>query len=201
MHNPKVYHKLVLQPLTFFSSIGDGAKKWPVILSTGLTRKPFCKASAKHRLPSMRDNTFNTGGAKMNLKVLAIDDDHAMTELLTLLLKTHGFNVMTANTGEDGVSIALKESPDVIILDLMMPGMDGWQVCNQIRKFSSVPILVFSALDSPGMVASALDAGADDYLVKPVPSGVLIAHLNKLTRRTGMNNGDKYKPQTAPISI
>jgi DNA-binding response OmpR family regulator len=51
------------------------------------------------------------------------------------------------------------------------------------------------------MVASALDAGADDYLVKPVPSGVLIAHLNKLTRRTGMNNGDKLKPQTAPISI
>ncbi len=137
----------------------------------------------------------------MNLKVLAIDDDHAMTELLTLLLKTHGFNVVTANTGEDGVSIALKESPDVIILDLMMPGMDGWQVCNQIRTFSKVPILVFSALDSPGMVASALDAGADDYLVKPVPSGVLIAHLNKLTRRTGMNNGDKYKTQTAPISI
>jgi DNA-binding response OmpR family regulator len=84
---------------------------------------------------------------------------------------------------------------------LMMPGMDGWQVCNQIRSFSKVPILVFSALDSPGMVASALDAGADDYLVKPVPSGVLIAHLNKLTRRPGMNNGDKYKPQTAPISI
>ena len=73
----------------------------------------------------------------MNLKVLAIDDDHAMTELLTLLLKTHGFNVLTANTGEDGVSLALKESPDVIILDLMMPGMDGWQVCNQIRTFSS----------------------------------------------------------------
>jgi DNA-binding response OmpR family regulator len=73
----------------------------------------------------MRDNKTNTGGAFMNLKVLAIDDDHAMTELLTLLLKTHGFNVLTANNGEDGVAIALKESPDVIILDLMMPGMDG----------------------------------------------------------------------------
>jgi two-component system response regulator MprA len=149
----------------------------------------------------MRDNDINTGGADMNLKVLAIDDDHAMTELLTLLLKTHGFNVVTANTGEEGVSLALQETPDVIILDLMMPGMDGWQVCNQIRTFSTVPILVFSALDSPGMVASALDAGADDYLVKPVPSGVLIAHLNKLTRRPGMNNGDKFKTQTAPISL
>jgi DNA-binding response OmpR family regulator len=136
----------------------------------------------------------------MNLKVLAIDDDHAMTELLTLLLKTHGFNVVTANTGEDGVSLALKETPDVIILDLMMPGMDGWQVCNQIRTFSIVPILVFSALDSPGMVASALDAGADDYLVKPVPSGVLIAHLTKLTRRNDMNNGVPFKQQTTPYS-
>jgi DNA-binding response OmpR family regulator len=135
----------------------------------------------------------------MDQKVLAIDDDYAMTELLTLLLKTHGFNVLTANTGEEGVAIARKESPDVIILDLMMPGMDGWQVCNQIRKFSTVPIVVFSALDSPGMVASALDAGADDYLVKPVPSGVLIAHLNKLTRRTEMNNSNKFKPTIAPI--
>ena len=137
----------------------------------------------------------------MNLKILAIDDDPAMTDLLTLLLKTHGFSVLTANTGEEGVAISRKETPDVIILDLMMPGMDGWQVCNQIRTFSKVPILVFSALDSPGMVASALDAGADDYLVKPVPSGVLIAHLNKLTRRTDMNNGNKFKPQTAPLSI
>ncbi len=133
-------------------------------------------------------------------KVLAIDDDPAMTELLTLLLKTHGFNVLTANSGIDGVEIAHKESPDVIILDLMMPGMDGWQVCARIRTFSTVPILIFSALDSPGMVASALDAGADDYLVKPVPSGVLIAHLNKLTRRVDMNHGSKFKPQTAALS-
>ena len=137
----------------------------------------------------------------MTQKVLAIDDDPAMTELLTLLLKTHGFDVLTANTGEDGVAITRKDSPDVVILDLMMPGMDGWQVCNQIRKFSTVPILVLSALDSPGMVASALDAGADDYLVKPIPSGVLIAHLNKLTRRADMNNGIKFKPQIAPISV
>jgi DNA-binding response OmpR family regulator len=136
----------------------------------------------------------------MTLKVLAIDDDPAMTELLTLLLKNRGYNVLAANNGEDGITIIRKDSPDVIILDLMMPGMDGWQVCNRIRAFSSVPILVFSALDNPGMVASALDAGADDYLVKPVPSGVLIAHLNKLTRRTGMNNGIRFKQHTPPYS-
>jgi DNA-binding response OmpR family regulator len=136
----------------------------------------------------------------MTIKVLAIDDDPAMTELLTLLLKTHGFNILTANSGEDGIKIARNDFPDVIILDLMMPGMDGWQVCKQIRGFSNVPILVFSALDSPGIVASALDAGADDYLAKPVASGVLISHLNTLTRRPDMNSGNKFKPQTAPLS-
>jgi len=136
----------------------------------------------------------------MPLKVLAIDDDPAMTELLTLLLKTHGFMVLTANTGEDGVAITKKDLPDVILLDLMMPGMDGWEVCKTIRTFNNVPILVLSALDNPGMIARALDAGADDYLVKPVPSGVLIAHLNKLTRRTNMNNGIKFEPHTAPLS-
>jgi two-component system response regulator MtrA len=138
---------------------------------------------------------------RMSKKVLAIDDDPAMTELLTLLLKTHGFDVLIANSGAEGVARTRKEFPDVIILDLMMPDMDGWQVCTQIRTFSTAPILIFSALDSPGMVASALDAGADDYLTKPVPTGLLIAHLNQLTRRTGMNNGLKFKPPTAPLSL
>jgi two-component system, OmpR family, response regulator MtrA len=132
-----------------------------------------------------------------NKIVLAIDDDPAMTELLTLLLQTHGFKVLTANTAEDGITITRKDSPDVIILDLMMPGMDGWQVCHLIRSFSSVPILIISALDSPGVVASALDAGADDYLTKPVSSGMLIAHLNKLTRRTDMNKGNNFTPHSA----
>jgi DNA-binding response OmpR family regulator len=65
----------------------------------------------------------------------------------------------------------------------MMPGMDGWQVCGQLRTFSQIPILVLSALDNPGNVAAALDAGADDYLVKPASSGLLIARINMLTRR------------------
>jgi DNA-binding response OmpR family regulator len=136
----------------------------------------------------------------MPLKVLAIDDDPAMTDLLTLLLKTHGFEPVTANTGEDGVELVRRESPDVVILDLMMPGMDGWQVCAKLREFSNVPIIIFSALDSPGMVASALDAGADDYLVKPVPSGVLVAHLNKHARRHEMNGKNGMNPQAAPVS-
>ena len=136
-------------------------------------------------------------------KVLTIDDDPAMTELLTLLLQSHGLDAYMANSGEKGIQLVHEISPDVIILDLMMPGMDGWQVCTNIRTFSNVPILILSALDNPGIVASALDAGADDYLVKPVPSGVLIAHLNKLTRRavTEKDNRDPMLANPAALPV
>ena len=117
------------------------------------------------------------------MKILVIDDDPAMTELLKLLLMQAASEIFTANTGQEGIAHARNSSPDIIILDLMMPEMDGWKVCEMVRSFSNVPILILSALDNPGMVARALDAGADDYLIKPVPSGVLIAHLNNLVRR------------------
>ena len=138
----------------------------------------------------------------MTLKVLTIDDDPALTELLTLLLRSRGHDAEMANSGQDGVRMIRELHPDVVILDLMMPGMDGWQVCSEVRSFSDVPILILSALDSPGMVASALDAGADDYLVKPVPSGVLLAHLQNLKRRAAAEKKPK-RPilvQTAPLS-
>ena len=137
------------------------------------------------------------------LKVLVIDDDPAMTELLAMLLKTHSLDVYMANTGEEGINLSREISPDVIILDLMMPGMAGWQVCTQVRSFSNVPILILSALDNPGMVASALDDGADDYLVKPVPVGVLLAHINTLTRRpvSKKNRLNSLKVNSATVSI
>lgn len=117
--------------------------------------------------------------------VLTIDDDTAITELLAMLLRTHGFDVVTANNGEEGIKAIKDTKPHVVVLDLMMPGMDGWQVCKHVRTFSNVPIVILSALDDPAMIASALDAGADDYLVKPVSSSILVAHLNRLIRRTG----------------
>jgi DNA-binding response OmpR family regulator len=121
------------------------------------------------------------------VKILVIDDDIGMTELLSLLLAPASSEIITANTGQDGIECVNKYAPDIIILDLMMPGMNGWSVCKNIRTFSDVPILILSAMDSPGCVAQALDVGADDYLVKPVSSGTLIAHLNKLLRRSSIS--------------
>jgi DNA-binding response OmpR family regulator len=119
------------------------------------------------------------------MKVLSVDDDVAMTELTAMLLRTHGFHVLTANFARDAIQIVLEKQPHAVILDLMMPDMDGRQVCRAIREFSNVPIIILSALNDPETVASALDSGADDYLVKPVPSDVLAAHLNRLIKRTG----------------
>lgn len=116
-------------------------------------------------------------------KILVIDDDLAVTELMSMLLKTFGFEVLTTNSGMEGVRLVREIEPNVVLLDLMMPDVDGWQVCKLIRKTSNVPILVLSALNEPRMVASVLDAGADDFLVKPVPSGVLVANIKKLIRR------------------
>ena len=117
------------------------------------------------------------------MKILVIDDDPAMTELLKLLLEPTQAELLTSNSGEEGIRLVKEQTPEIVVLDLMMPKVDGWQVCKAIREFSSMPILVLSALDSPGVVATALDAGADDYLIKPVPSGVLIAHINNLLKR------------------
>lgn len=120
----------------------------------------------------------------MHLKILAIDDDTAMTELLTLLLQSHEYTIETANSGQEGIALIPKIKPDVILLDLMMPEMDGWETCKKIRLFTNTPIIILSALNNPGMVAKALDEGADDYLVKPVPSSILIAHIKNLVRRS-----------------
>ncbi len=130
------------------------------------------------------------------MKILVIDDDPAMTELLSLVLAPTKAEIITSNSGEEGLHLAGEVNPDIVLLDLMMPKMDGWQVTENIRKFSSTPILILSVLDNPGLVAKALDKGADDYLVKPVPSGILIAHINNLTRRRSVRN-----PDTAPLKI
>jgi len=119
----------------------------------------------------------------MTTKIIVIDDDTAVTDLMSVLLKTYGFEVRATNNSVEGLNLVREEEFDLVILDLMMPEMDGWEVCKEVRTFSQVPIIVLSALNDPSMVASVLDAGADDYLTKPTPSRVLVAHINRLTRR------------------
>jgi two-component system, OmpR family, response regulator MtrA len=136
----------------------------------------------------------------MSTKILVIDDDLAITELMSMLLKTHGFEALTTNTGVEGVKLVEEKNPSVVLLDLMMPDMDGWKVSKAIRSFSNVPILILSAINDPSMVASVLDAGADDFLVKPVPSSVLVAHIRKMVRRNTGSLNNLYLKKTDSLA-
>jgi len=124
----------------------------------------------------------------MALKVLTIDDDSSMTELLGVLLRSQGMEVLSCNNGAQGIELARSEHPDIILLDLIMPGTDGWEVCKTLRSMNIAPIAILSALDDPVVISSALDAGADDYMTKPIASSVLIAHIRNLTRRYLVEN-------------
>lgn len=119
----------------------------------------------------------------MTLQVLLIDDDPDVAITLRTLLRGQDFNIQPVFTGSEGIEACRESEPDVVILDLLMPELNGWEVCDEIRGFSDVPILILSALGSPGSVAKALDSGADDYLIKPVHASLLASRLRALVRR------------------
>lgn len=123
------------------------------------------------------------GKVKMAVDVLLIDDDPDLAIMLRTLLRGQDIQIRAIFNGEEGIEACRGEHPDVIILDLLMPSMDGWEVCEKIREFCDVPILILSAIGSPGSVARALDSGADDYLIKPVHASLLASRLRTLMRR------------------
>ena len=104
--------------------------------------------------------------------------------MLELVLPPEGFEVTSVNSGSAGIAATQQLNPDVIVLDLMMPGVDGWQVCRKIRSFSQVPILILSAVIDSEQVNRALNEGANDYLVKPARLDELVAHMKKLVENS-----------------
>jgi two-component system KDP operon response regulator KdpE len=127
----------------------------------------------------------------MTLNVLMIDDDPDVATTLRTLLRGQDFEIQAVFEGEEGVKVCQETAPDIVILDLLMPEMDGWEVCERIRSFSDVPILILSALGSPGSVAKALDSGADDYLIKPVHASLLASRLRTLVRRRSLVSAEQ----------
>lgn len=115
--------------------------------------------------------------------IILIDDDPLITEPLARALTQQGFDVSVANNGRTGLAQVLAEQPDIVILDIMMPEMDGWAVCRAIREQSVVPILMLTALNEEIDRILGLELGADDYLVKPFSTRELIARIKALLRR------------------
>lgn len=120
-----------------------------------------------------------------NKKVLIVDDDINICELLRLYLEKDGFDTVIANDGEAAIVKFNLEEPDLILLDVMMPKLDGWQVCRTIRKSSQVPIIMLTAKGETFDKILGLDLGADDYVTKPFDSKEVVARVKAVLRRVG----------------
>ena len=125
-----------------------------------------------------------------NIKVLIIDDENAIRRFLRTSLTAHGYTVYVAHTGEDGLIQAVNVSPDLIILDIGLPGISGIEVTRRIREWADTPIIVLSVQNQDSDKIAALDAGADDYLTKPFSVGELTARL-----RVAMRHRRKEEPE------
>ena len=119
------------------------------------------------------------------MKVLVIDDEPQIRRALRAGLEPDGYTVLLAASGEEGLDMAALHNPDLVILDLAMPGIDGLEVCRQLRSWSQVPILVLSVHEGEADKVAALDLGADDYVTKPFSLEELRARLRALLRRRG----------------
>lgn len=119
--------------------------------------------------------------------VLLVDDDVMITSPLARALTQAGYQVTVANNGREGLALASQENPDVVVLDVMMPQMDGWDVCRALRQESTVPILMLTALGDELDRILGLELGADDYLTKPFSTRELIARLKALLRRVELD--------------
>ena len=121
--------------------------------------------------------------------VLVIEDDPNTANLVELYLKNEGFSALQAHDGESGLTMARRHNPDLVILDLMLPKMDGWEVCRQLRKRSDLPIIMLTARGEEIDRVSGLTLGADDYVVKPFSPRELVARVKAILRRTASTAG------------
>jgi DNA-binding response OmpR family regulator len=124
--------------------------------------------------------------------VLVVEDEENLLFTLRYNLEREGYRVLTASRGDDGLRTARESSPDLVILDLMLPGIDGIQLCRQLRRSSQVPVIMLTALGGESDKVAGLDIGADDYLAKPFGMRELLARIRALLRR----GGHLEEPQT-----
>jgi DNA-binding response OmpR family regulator len=117
-------------------------------------------------------------------KILVVEDEATLRDTLALNLRAEGFEVLTAPDGETGLQLAREQAPDLLILDLMLPKLDGLSLCRILRRSSDIPILMLTARGTEMDRITGLETGADDYVVKPFSLGELLARVRALLRRT-----------------
>ena len=137
------------------------------------------------------------------IRILVVDDDPNISELLNIYLEKEGYEVRTAADGNEGVALFKAYSPDLVLLDIMMPRKDGWQVCREIREISSVPIIMITAKGETIDKVLGLELGADDFIVKPFDMKEVFARIKAVLRRysnANTINGDVVKFDGIEIS-
>ncbi len=132
--------------------------------------------------------TFPNNGAVA--EVLVVEDDAAVREGLQLALRRQGHVVHTAESGELGIEVLVRHRPDLVVLDLMLPGMDGFETCRRMRAAGPVPIIMLTARTDDFDIVAGLEAGADDYVAKPVEPRVLDARIRAVLRRAAVERPD-----------
>ena len=136
---------------------------------------------------AFRRNNMSVG------KILVVDDDTNICELLRLYMENDGYTVAIANDGEEAVKAFGEFHPDIVLLDIMLPKLDGWQVCREIRKTSDTPIIMLTAKSETFDKVLGLELGADDYVVKPFDSKEVLARVKAVLRRTTKQPSDEIK--------
>ncbi len=130
-------------------------------------------------------------------KVLVIDDDAAFIRLVEQVLTQKGYEVLKASNGQEGLRLLFSQKPDIVLLDVVMPEMDGWQTCNRIRDISDIPIIILTGKKtSEDDIVCGLDYGADDYLLKPVGNKELVARVRAVLRRAELPPSPEAKRET-----
>ncbi len=120
----------------------------------------------------------------MNAKILVVDDDHKLVDLIKLYLHRDGYSVLVAYDGDQALELARQKQPDLIVLDLMLPSIEGLDVCRILRAESAIPIIMVTARTTEADKLSGLDRGADDYITKPFSQRELVARVRAVLRRT-----------------
>ncbi|MBQ5678006.1 MAG: response regulator transcription factor [Clostridia bacterium] len=135
-------------------------------------------------------------------KILVVDDDKNICELLRMYLEKEGYVVLMAHNGIDAVNAFNTGNPDLVLLDIMLPQLDGWQVCREIRKLSEAPIIMLTAKDEVFDKVLGLELGADDYVTKPFDTKEIVARIKAVLRRTSaVKSGDIKEVHYDKLSI
>jgi two-component system KDP operon response regulator KdpE len=133
--------------------------------------------------------------SKEKTRVLVVDDEMSYIRAVEINLEARGYQVLSAQDGQTAIDVVANEEPDIVLLDLRMPGMDGFEVCRRIRDFTMVPVIMLTALAEDADKVRGLDTGADDYITKPFSAEELVARVQAVLRRVELS--ERSKPQSS----